>query len=83
MKICVCSIGYCRHLLPVKILVMTRPLDSTLESATGTFGRQFKKLVARQPRTVVLANEIFVTWSIAVKPRLHQARAPPEGLQHL
>ena len=61
VKICVCSINYCRHLLPVKILVMKRPLDSTLESATATFGRQFKQLVAGQPRTVVLANEICIT----------------------
>ena len=46
---------------PVKILVTKRPFDSTLESATATFGRQFKQRIARQPRTVVLANEICAT----------------------
>ena len=58
VQICMCSISYCRLLLPVKILhvVTKRPFDSTLESATATFGRQFKQRIAGQPRTVVLAN---------------------------
>ena len=60
VQICMCSISYCRLSLPVKILVTKRPLDSTLESATATFGRQFKQRIA-QPRTVVLANKICVT----------------------
>ena len=31
------------------------------DSASATFGRQFKQRIAGQPRTVVLANEICVT----------------------
>ena len=54
-------ISYCRPPLPVKILVTKRPFDSTLESATATFGRQFKQPIAGKPGTVVLANEICVT----------------------
>ena len=61
VQICMCSISYCRLSLPVKILITKRPFDSTLESATATFGRQFKQRIAGQPRTVVLANEICVT----------------------
>ena len=61
MQICMCSISYCRLSLPVKILVMKRPFDSTLESATATFGRQFKQRIAGQPGTVVLASKICVT----------------------
>ena len=41
VKICMCSISYGRLSLPVKILVMKRLFDSTLESATATFGRPF------------------------------------------
>ena len=52
---------HCRLSLPVKILVTKQPFDNTLESATVTFGRQFKQRIAGQPRTVVLANEICVT----------------------
>ena len=52
---------------PVKILVTKRPLDSTLESAIATFGTQFKQPIARQPRTVVLANKICATWVICRK----------------
>ena len=61
VQICMCSISYCRPSLPVKILVTKRPFDSTLESATATFGRQFKQPIAGKPGTVVLANEICVT----------------------
>ena len=61
VQICMCSISYCRPSLPVKILVAKRPFDSTLESATATFGRQFKQPIAGQPGTVVLANEICMT----------------------
>ena len=61
MQVCMCSISYSRPLLPVKILVTKRPFDSTLESATATFGRQFKQRIAGQPKTVVLANEICLT----------------------
>ena len=58
---CMCSISYCRPSLPVKILVTKRPFDSTLESTTATFGRQFKQPIAGKPGTVMLANEICVT----------------------
>ena len=61
VQICRCSICYCRPSLPVKILVMKRPFDSTLESATATFGRQFKQPIAGKPGIVVLANKICVT----------------------
>ena len=61
VQICMCSICYCRRSLPVKILVTKRPFDSTLESATATFGRQFKQPIAGKPGTVVLANKICVT----------------------
>ena len=61
VQICMCSISYCRLSLPVKILVTKRPFDSTLESATATFDRQFKQPIAGNPGTVVLANEICVT----------------------
>ena len=61
VQICMCSICYCRPSLPVKILVTKRPFDSTLESATATFGRQFKQPIAGKPGTVVLANKICVT----------------------
>ena len=62
VQICICSISYCRPLLPVKILLVTkRPFDSTLERATAIFGRQFKQPIAGKPGTVVLANEICVT----------------------
>ena len=61
VQICMCSISYCRPSLPVKILVTKQPFDSTLESATATFGRQFKQPIAGKPGTVVLANEICVT----------------------
>ena len=57
-KYALCSINYCRLSLPVKILVM---FDNTLESATSTFGRQFKQRIAGQPKTVVLANKICIT----------------------
>ena len=56
-----CSISYCRPSLPVKMLVTKKPFDSTLESATASFGRQFKQPIAGQPRIVVLANETCVT----------------------
>ena len=52
VQICMCSISYCRPSLPVKILVTKRPFDSTLESATATFGRQFKQPIAGKPGTV-------------------------------
>ena len=61
VQICMCSISYCRPPLPVKILVTKRSFESTLESATATFGRQFKQPIAGKPGTVVLANEICVT----------------------
>ena len=61
VQICMCSISYCRPPLPVKILVTKRPFESTLESATATFGKQFKQPIAGKPGTVVLANEIRVT----------------------
>ena len=55
-------ISYCRPLLPVKILLVTkRPFDSTLVRAAATFGRQFKQPIAGKLGTVVLANEICVT----------------------
>ena len=61
VQICMCSISNCRLSLPVKILVTKRPFDSTLESATASFDRQFKHPIAGNQRTVVLANEICVT----------------------
>ena len=57
VQLCMCTISYCRLSLPVKIVLVTKqPFDSTLESATATFGRPFKRRIAGQPRTVVLAN---------------------------
>ena len=61
VQICMCSISYCRPSLPVKILVTKRLFNSTLESTTAIFGRQFKQPIAGKPGTVVLANEICVT----------------------
>ena len=61
VQVCMCSISYCRLSLLVKILVTNQLFDSTLGSATATFGRQFKQQIAGQPRIMVLANEICVT----------------------
>ena len=50
--------------LPVKILVTKRPFDSTLENSTTTFplAGNLNSKVAGQPRIVLLATEISITY---------------------
>ena len=80
VQICTCSISYCRLLLPVKILVTKLPFDSTLESATATFGRQFKQRIAGQPELWCWLTKFAWLVSIAVNASATSSTSASRGL---
>ena len=68
--------------LPEKILVMKRPLDSSLESASATFGRQFKQQSSRAAQNYhnkrnyhCLATIISITYCLSYIKHEHFQRA--------